>query len=125
MKTSDHAVLLCGLLKKLPESDTEMNKRHKESGRQLNSRMEWMAFFLSLVLVCGSALGVVYAVNESRHLLNELQVLENKRNDLQVEWGQLLLEQSSLVSQGRVEDIAIAELGMKIPTMENVVMVRQ
>lgn len=102
-----------------------MNKRIKEGGKQSNSKLEWAAFFISLILVCSSALGVVYAVNESRHLLNDLQVLENRRNALQVEWGQLLLEQSSLVSQGRVEDIAIAELGMKIPTMENVVMVRQ
>ena len=102
-----------------------MNKRIKEGGKQRNSKMEWATFFSSLILVCSSALGVVYAANESRHLLNDLQVLVNRRNALQVEWGQLLLEQSSLVSQGRVEDIAIAELGMKIPTMENVVMVRQ
>ncbi len=101
-----------------------MNKYNKEIKRQNNSVVIWFAFFISLILVCSSALGVVYAVNESRHLLNELQTLENKRNDLQVEWGQLLLEQSSLVSQGRVEDIAIAELGMKIPDMENMVMVR-
>jgi len=102
-----------------------MNKYNREIVSQNNSVVTWFVFFLSLVLVCGSAVGVVYAVNESRHLLNELQTLENKRNDLQVEWGQLLLEQSSLVSQGRVEDIAIAELGMKIPEIENMVMVRQ
>lgn len=101
-----------------------MNKHNKEIKRENNNTAIWLAFFLSLILVCSSALGVVYAVNESRHLLNELQTLENRRNDLQVEWGQLLLEQSSLVSQGRVEDIAIAELGMKIPDMENMVMVR-
>ena len=102
-----------------------MNKYSREIKSQNNSVVIWSVFFLSLVLVCGSAVSVVYAVNESRHLLNELQTLENKRNDLQVEWGQLLLEQSSLVSQGRVEDIAIAELGMKIPEMENMVMVKQ
>ncbi len=102
-----------------------MNKLKKEIKRQSNNGVIWIVFFLSLILVCSSALGVVYAVNESRHLLNELQTLGNKRNSFQVEWGQLLLEQSSLVSQGRVEDIAIAELGMKIPAMENMVMVRQ
>lgn len=101
-----------------------MNKHNKEIKRENNNTAIWLAFFLSLILICSSALGVVYAVNKSRHLLNELQTLENRRNDLQVEWGQLLLEQSSLVSQGRVEDIAIAELGMKIPDMENMVMVR-
>ena len=102
-----------------------MNKANKGLKQQSNNGVIWLVFFISLILVCSTALGVIYATNESRHLLNELQILENKRNALQVEWGQLLLEQSSLVSQGRVEDIAIAELGMKIPAMENMVMVRQ
>ncbi|MFL2840396.1 MAG: cell division protein FtsL [Pseudohongiellaceae bacterium] len=102
-----------------------MNKFNEELKGQNINGVIWLVFFLCLILVCSSALAVIYAVNESRHLLNELQILENKRNALQVEWGQLLLEQSSLVSQGRVEDIAITELGMKIPAMENMVMVRQ
>ncbi len=90
-----------------------------------NEMILWFAFFLGLFLVCASAVGVIYAVNESRHLLNELQLLENQRNALQVEWGQLLLEESSLISQGRLEDIAVTELGMQIPTLENMVMIRQ
>ena len=57
-------------------------------------------------------------------MLNDLQALENQRNELQVEWGQLLLEQSSLVSQGRIEDIAVAELGMEIPAMKDIVVVK-
>ena len=67
---------------------------------------------------------MIWSTHKSRHLLNELQQLEQQRNDLQVEWGQLLLEQSSLVSQGRIENLAIAELGMKIPVTENVVVVQ-
>lgn len=76
-----------------------------------------------LMLTTVSATGVIYSTHKSRYLLNELQQLERQRNNLQVEWGQLLLEQSSLVAQGRIENLAIAELGMKIPTMENVVVV--
>jgi cell division protein FtsL len=63
----------------------------------------------------------VYSTFASRHLLNELQDLEKRRNRLQVEFGQLLLEQGSLVAQGRVEDTAIAELGMQVPDMNKVV----
>jgi cell division protein FtsL len=76
-----------------------------------------------LMLTTVSATGVIYSTHESRYLLNELRQLERQRNNLQVEWGQLLLEQSSLVAQGRIENLAIAELGMKIPTVENVVVV--
>jgi cell division protein FtsL len=63
----------------------------------------------------------VYTTFTSRHLLNSLQELEKQRNRLQVEWSQLLLEQSSLVAQGKVEDTAIAELGMEVPDMSKVV----
>ncbi|MAY02293.1 MAG: cell division protein FtsL [Gammaproteobacteria bacterium] len=85
----------------------------------------WGCFYLSLALVCASALGVVYSTHSSRHLLNELQTLENQRNALQVEWGQLLLEQSSLMSQGQVEELARAELNMIIPGREDIVVVRR
>lgn len=85
----------------------------------------WIIFVVVLMAVLVSANGVVYSTHKSRNLLNELQLLEKRRNEMQVEWGQLLLEQSSLVSQGRVEDRAIAELGMKIPVMENVVVIQR
>ena len=81
----------------------------------------WLVFFVLLILVSATALGVVNTTYTGRHLLNTLQQLEQQRNLLQVEWGQLLLEQSSLVSQGRVEDMAIAELGMEVPDMQQVV----
>jgi cell division protein FtsL len=81
----------------------------------------WLLFLILLALVSSTALGVVYTTFTSRHLLNTLQQLEKQRNRLQVEWGQLLLEQSSLVAQGRVEDTAIAELGMEVPDMKQVV----
>ena len=83
------------------------------------------AGFLVLVLAAGaSACGVVWTTHKSRMLLNELQELEKRRNLLQVEWRRLLLEQSSLVSQGRIEDKAIAELEMVVPDMNKMVVVK-
>ena len=84
----------------------------------------WLGYVAVMLAVMVSAVAVVYSTHKSRHLLNDLHQLEKQRNELQVEWGQLLLEQSSLVSQGRIEDIAIAELGMEVPVMENVVVVK-
>lgn len=81
----------------------------------------WFAFLTLLAAITVTALGVVHTTYTSRHLLNSLQDLERQRNRLQVEWGQLLLEQGSLVAQGRVEDTAIAELGMEVPDMNKVV----
>lgn len=103
-------------LKKQTAKDRKL--RQKTLGRKI-----WTCFVLLVLAVVYSATSVVYSTHKSRHLLNELQQLGKQRNDLQVEWGQLLLEQSSLISQGRIEDIAIADLGMEIPAMENVVVV--
>ena len=81
----------------------------------------WLAFITLLGAVTLTALSVVYTTHTSRHLVNALQDLEKQRNRLQVEFGQLMLEQSSLVAQGKVEDTAIAELGMEVPDMNKVV----
>jgi cell division protein FtsL len=81
----------------------------------------WLAFLTLLGAATLTALSVVYTTHTSRHLVNALQDLEKQRNRLQVEFGQLMLEQSSLVAQGKVEDTAIAELGMEVPDMNKVV----
>lgn len=102
-----------------------MTARKKQSeGSQPISVQTWLSFLAVLIAVMVSATAVVYSTHKSRSLLNELQYLEKQRNELQVEWGQLLLEQSSLVSQGRVEDRAITELGMEIPVIENVLVIQ-
>lgn len=84
-------------------------------------RRFWGQLLLLLAGIAATALGVVLTTFNSRHLLNQLQKLEQERNQLQVEWGQLLLEQSSLVAQGKMEETAISQLGMEVPPMEHVV----
>jgi len=85
------------------------------------SRRYWLAFCTLLVLVMISALAVIDSTHVSRRRLNALQQLELQRNAIQVEYTRLLLEQSSLVSQGKVEDMAVSELGMETPDMSKVV----
>jgi len=65
--------------------------------------------------VLGSSLGVVYAKHEARSKFNELQQLTKARDDLDIEWGQLQLEQSTWATHGRVERVARDELRMVIP----------
>ena len=67
------------------------------------------------VAVLGSALGVVYAKHEARSRFNELQKLTKVRDDLDIEWGQLQLEQSTWATHGRVERVAHDDLGMVTP----------
>jgi cell division protein FtsL len=67
------------------------------------------------VAVLASALGVVYGKQEARNRFNELQKLITQRDDLDIEWGQLQLEQSTWATHGRVEKVAHDDLGMVTP----------
>ena len=100
---------------------TSLNETVSDPALRLPGLMYWLVFVILLLAIAGTGLAVVYSTHASRHRLNSLQQLEQHRNFLQVEWGRLLLEQSSLVSQGKVEDMAIAELGMQAPDMSKVV----
>ena len=79
---------------------------------------------LMLLLVVASALAVVYAKHSGRELFIELQALANERDALDVEWGQLQLEQSTLTTQGQVERDARDKLGMVNLAADNMVIVR-
>ena len=75
------------------------------------------------VLVVLSALGVVASTQEVRRNVNHLETLRYEASQLQVEWGQYLLEQSTWAAYSRVEGIAVKELNMFAPTSERIVMV--
>ena len=76
----------------------------------------WRALVIVLwVAVLGSSLGVIYAKHEARNRFNELQQLTQQRDDLDIEWGQLQLEQSTWATHGRVERVARDDLRMVIP----------
>ena len=75
------------------------------------------------ILVVASALGVVGSTQEVRRAVNQLEILRREATQLQVEWGQYLLEQSTWAAYSRVEGIATQELNMIAPTSERVVMV--
>lgn len=80
-----------------------------------------LLFMLAAVLA--SALGVVYVKHQSRKLFVELQELQKNRDELNIEWGKLLLELSTLATPTRVERIARDKLGMKPPSPEKIIIV--
>lgn len=76
------------------------------------------------VLVLGSALGVVYTKYLNRNLHIQLEQLQDARDNLHVEWTQLLLEQGTLASDVRVEKIAREKLGMIVPSPKEIVVIQ-
>ncbi|GAB4358062.1 MAG: cell division protein FtsL [Gammaproteobacteria bacterium] len=87
-------------------------------------RFSQVAFVLLVGAVLGSALGVIYAKHQTRKLFVELNGLQKERDELQIEWGRLQLEQATWATHGRVERIARQRLKMQIPAPEEVVIVK-
>jgi cell division protein FtsL len=77
-----------------------------------------------LLVVIVSAVGVVYSKHTGRELFIELQMLANERDSMDVEWGQLQLEQGTLTTQGKVERAARNQLGMVNLAADNMVIVK-
>ena len=69
---------------------------------------------LVLVLIVCS-LGVVTAQHKERKAFIELQQEIEKSKQLEVEWGQLQLEQSTWAMHSRIEKIATKYLQMHVP----------
>ncbi len=84
------------------------------------------ALLVVLVLaVLASAIGVIYAKHEGRKQFVQLQALEKQRDQMNVEWGQLQLEQGTWATHSRVERVARKRLGMQMPDAESVVIIRK
>jgi cell division protein FtsL len=76
-----------------------------------------------LSLVVGSALGVVASQHQARKLFAELEREQSRAYELEVEWGQLQLEQSTWAALARVERIARERVGLREPLPGRVVVV--
>lgn len=83
----------------------------------------WTACFAVLTLM--SALAVVFATQISRESFVDLQALRQERDELQVRWEQLTLEQSTLADHGRVAATARKKLSMKQPRQTTVVVLQR
>ena len=86
-----------------------------------------MTRFLLAVLVLAniaSAIGVVYARHRPRVLFDEVTRLERARDELNVEFGRLQLEQATVAEATRIDQVARVRLGMKFPEAADIVVVR-
>lgn len=77
-----------------------------------------------VIALVGSAVGVAFSVHHARLALQDLQDLREQRKALDVEWGQLLLEQHSWGAYGRVGQVATEQLQMQPAALQSVVMVQ-
>jgi cell division protein FtsL len=76
------------------------------------------------IALLASAMGVVYVKHRSRTLSVELDQLEANRDQLNIEWSRLQLEQSTWNNHGHVEQVASSQMGMVLPTASDVKLVQ-
>ena len=74
-----------------------------------------VALPLLWVAALGSAAGAIWCKHRARELFVQLEALNARRDDLEIEWGQLQLEQSAWSTHAFVERVASARLHMALP----------
>ncbi|PRH83577.1 cell division protein FtsL [Arenimonas caeni] len=80
---------------------------------------------LALALaVIASALGVVWSRHEHRQAYIALSTLEKQRDELNIEFGRLQLEQATWSEANRIEQVAGTRLGMTFPGDDQIVVLR-
>lgn len=81
----------------------------------MSRRVLLIALPLLWLATLASAAGAIYCRHRARQLFIELEGLNARRDNLQIEWGQLQLEQSAWSTHAFVERVASAKLHMAMP----------
>jgi cell division protein FtsL len=68
-----------------------------------------------LLALTACALGLVTSQHQARKLFSELEREQERAKQLDVEWGQLQLEQSTWAMHARIDKIARERLRMSVP----------
>lgn len=76
----------------------------------------FIVYGLALVL----ALSLVYTRVTTRSLYLQLQSLQQQRDDYNVEWGRLLLQEARYAEPRYIEKIARQKLGMVFPQHDKI-----
>jgi cell division protein FtsL len=93
--------------------------------RILAPKMMFAALIALWFAVLASAAGAVYSKHRARELFVQLERLNVRRDTLEIEWGQLQLEQSAWSTHAFVESVASAKLRMAMPPPREIEIVSQ
>ena len=85
----------------------------------------WVKVGLLWIAVVASALAVTHYSHVSLQTYGHLTAMQREANQLQVEYGRYLLEQSAVGSFQRVETTATEGLQMHTPEADEIVMIKQ
>lgn len=85
------------------------------------------AFIIAVLLLANviTALLVVRDRHEHRQAFIDLTRLEKARDELNIEFGRLQIEQATWAESGRINQMATTQLGMVFPRTEDIVVLRR
>jgi len=77
-----------------------------------------------LTLVFISSISIIYVTHYQRKLFTNLQLLQNNKDKMNIEWGKLQLEENTVSSTSNIEKEAKDKLDMLIPTSEKIIFIK-
>jgi cell division protein FtsL len=99
---------------------------HPGKARQMDNvsrKLIALAIPVLWVATLASAAGAIYSKHRARELFVELERLNARRDNLEIEWGQLQLEQSAWSTHAFVENVAGTKLRMAMPPPKDIELV--
>jgi len=93
---------------------------------QVTHTRQPLLLVLVFAVVCVmSAMALVYTKHESRKLFVELEALTHERDQLNIEWGQLQIEQSTWATHARIEQVATDDLALVRPAATEIYVIKR
>ena len=90
-----------------------------------SGRKPFLLIIVFVVVCVVSAMAIVYTKHESRKLFVELEDLTTKRDALNIEWGQLQIEQSTWATHARIERVAVEEMSLVRPQSKEIYVIER
>lgn len=84
---------------------------------------QWLQILIFLMVLV-NAVVVIYCTNQYRESLSQFEHAQQETNMLQLQWGQLLLEQASVSAPSRIQENAEDKLHMVSPNQNQTVVIR-
>ena len=93
---------------------------------QLTQSRQPLVLVVVFAVVCVvSALALIKTKHEARKLFVELETLTDERDELNIEWGQLQIEQSTWATHARIEQVATDDLSLVRPESTEIYVIQR
>lgn len=93
---------------------------------QITESRQPLVYVAVLALICVvSALALIKTKHEARKLFIQLESLTDERDRLNIEWGQLQIEQSTWATHARIEQVATEDLSLVRPDADDIFVIER